>query len=162
MKFANDIEIARSVEDVFDYVSDITKGSAWDSAVLKITKLSEGGVRKGATYRMIRELPRGEVENILEVVEFVPNHEIVLKTTSGPTPFLYSYLFESISSGTKITLESQSLSEHLGRDVGGIASILPDSILEPFVKKGVLSNLQTLKTILESSMVSVNAMGESK
>ena len=83
MKFTNSIEIARPVEDVFEYVSDITKGSEWDSAVLKITKLSEGEVRKGATYRMTRELPGGEAENILEVVELVPNHEMALQTTSG-------------------------------------------------------------------------------
>ena len=161
MKFTNSIEIARPVEDVFEYVSDITKGSEWDSAVLKITKLSEGEVRKGATYRMTRELPGGEAENILEVVELVPNHEMALQTTSGPTPLLYRYLFEPISNGTRITLESQSLSAHLGRDVGGLASILPDSFLEPFVKKGVLSNLQTLKTILESSEVAVTVTGQS-
>jgi len=74
---------------------------------------------------------------------------------------LYRYLFEPISNGTRITLESQSLSAHLGRDLGGLASILPDSFLEPFVKKGVLSNLQTLKTMLESSEVAVTVTGQS-
>jgi hypothetical protein len=162
MKFKNSIEIDRSLEDVFGYVSNITNGSAWDSAVLKITKLSEGDVRKGATYRMIRKLPGGEAENILEVVELIPNHELALKTTSGPTPFLYRYSFEPIRSGTRIVLESELLSQHLGSDVGGVASILPDSILEPFVKRGVLSNLHTLKSILESSSVPLTATGRSQ
>jgi hypothetical protein len=140
---------------VFEYVSDATNGSAWDSAVMQVTMLSEGSERKGSTYRMVRKLPGGEAENILEVVELVPNHEFTIKTISGPTPLLYGYLFETTSHGTRITQECQSLSDHLGRDVGGLASLLPDSILEPFVRRGVQSNLETLKTILESSAVTV-------
>jgi hypothetical protein len=155
MKFTTSIEIARSVEDVFEYVSDATNGSAWDSAVVKITKLSEGSGAKGSTYRVKRKLPGDEVENVLEVVELVPNREFTIETISGPTPLQYRYLFETTPNGTRITQECQSLSDHLGRDVGGLASILPDSILEPFVRRGVQSNLETLKRILESSTVTV-------
>jgi hypothetical protein len=162
MKFTNSIEIDRPLDAVFEYVSDITNGSVWDSAVIKITKLSEGRAKQCSTYRMVRKLPGGEAENILEMVELVPNHEIALKTTSGPTPFLHRYSFESISTGTRIVLESELLSEHLGRDVGGVASIPPDSMLEPFVKRGVLSNLHILKSILESSAVPLTATGRSQ
>jgi uncharacterized protein YndB with AHSA1/START domain len=157
MKFTTSIEIARPVEEVFEYVSDATNGSAWDSAVMKVTKLSEGSERKGSTYRMVRKLPGGEAENVLEVVEFVPNHEFTIKTISGPTPLQYRYLFDTTTDGTRVTQECQSLSDHLGRDVGGLASILPDSILEPFVRRGVQANLETLKGILESSALRVRA-----
>lgn len=155
MKFTTSIEIARSVGDVFEYVSDATNASSWDSAVIQVTKLSEGSEKKGSTYRMIRKLPGGEAENVLEVVELAPNHEFTIKAVSGPTPLQYRYLFETTTDGTRITQECQSLSNHLGRDVGGLASILPDSILEPLVRRGVQSILETLKTILESSAASV-------
>jgi hypothetical protein len=122
---------------------------------MQVTRLSEGRERKGSTYRMIRKLPGGEAENVLEVVELIPNLEFTIKTVSGPTPLQYRYLFETITHGTRITQECQSLSDHLGRDVDGLASLLPDSILEPFVRRGVQSNLETLKTILESSAVMV-------
>jgi hypothetical protein len=155
MKFTTSIQITRPVEVVFEYLSDVTNASAWDSAVMQVTKTSEGTEGKGSTYKMIRKLPGGEAENVLQVVELVPNREFTIKTISGPTPLQYQYLFETIPNGTRVTQECQSLTDHIGRDVGGLASFLPDSFLEPFVKSGVKANLQTLKTILESSLVMV-------
>jgi len=124
---------------------------------MRVTKLSDGVEGKGSTYRMVRKLPGGEAENVLEVTELVPNREFTIKTISGPTLLQYRYLFETIANGTRITQECQSLSNHLGRDVGGLASILPDALLEPFVRRGVQSNLETLKGILELSPVTVSA-----
>jgi hypothetical protein len=60
----------------------------------------------GSTYSMQREIPSGQVENDLEV--FVREHptEFGIRTTSGPTPFLYRYRFTSDGTDTVVHLDA--------------------------------------------------------
>lgn len=90
---------------------------------------------------VIRELPQGKVVNELEVIDFKPYEEFIIKTTAGQTPFRYDYLFTSKNGVTRLILKAEvKLSGFKGR-------LSP--ILARFVKRGVNSNFKTLKNILE-------------
>jgi hypothetical protein len=65
----------------------------WNSAVQTVHNTSgESGV-PGSTYSMRRQLPTGHVENELEVLSREHPTKLGIRTTSGPTPFLYHHRF---------------------------------------------------------------------
>jgi len=141
LRFTISIKIEASVEAVFDYVSTGENFEEWNSAIKKIKRLTDGPKGLGSKYIMMRELPQGKVFNELEVTEFKPNKEFIIKTTSGATPFIYNYIFTSKNGVTKLTLNAEV-------EISGFNDML-SPIFARFIKRGVKANFQTLKNILE-------------
>ncbi len=143
MNFETSVRIERPVEEVFDYLSDPTTIPRWNSAVQSVARTSAGANGIGATYRMERDLPGGRAENALEVVEVERPTLFVIRTTSGPTPFLYRYVLEPEGNATRLALAAEV-------ELGGLAGAL-GPLASRAVKRGVDSNFADLKRILESS-----------
>ena len=89
ISFETSVRVERPTEDVFDFVSDPLLFPRWNSAVQAVNHTSGVTGEVGSTYSMRRELPTGHVENDLEVLVRERPSEFVIRTTSGPTPFLY-------------------------------------------------------------------------
>ena len=142
MNFETSVRIDRPIEEVFDYVSDPTTFPRWNSAVQSVRQTSPGADGIGATYDMERELPSGRAENGLEIVEVNRPTLFVIRTTSGPTPFLYRYVFTEEATATLVQLEAEV-------ELGGLAGAL-GPLASRAVKRGVDSNFADLKRILES------------
>jgi uncharacterized membrane protein len=86
------VRIERPLGEVFSYVSDVANLPRWNSAV-QSARSTSGGTGAGSTFSMRRTLPEGGVENDLEVVEHEPSRAFAIRTTSGPTPFVYRLRF---------------------------------------------------------------------
>jgi len=135
------IRINRAIEDVFDYVSDPSNFPSWNSAAQSVSLISKGGAGGvGATYSMVRELPTGRAENVLEVVAHERPHRFEIRASSGPTPFVYEFRFAGDGSGTVVDVE-------LRVELGGIASRL-GPIARVALQRGVDDNLAVLKRLL--------------
>ena len=143
MNFETSVRIERPIEAVFDYVSDPTTFPRWNSAVQSVQETAPGADGVGATYRMERQLPNGPAENDLEVVEVNRPTLFVIRTTSGPTPFHYRYVFSDEDGGTLMQLAAEV-------ELGGLAGAL-GPLASRVVKRGVDSNFADLKRILEAS-----------
>jgi uncharacterized protein YndB with AHSA1/START domain len=141
MEFETEVRIERPVEAVFDYVSDPTTFPSWNSAVQAV-RITSGDGEPRSTYQMERELPGGPAENGLEIVERVPQSEFVIRTTSGPTPFVYRYRFEGNGQATNMHLAATV-------ELSGIAGAL-GPLAARAVRRGVDSNFADLKRILEA------------
>ena len=141
VRFNTEVVINRPVEDVFSFVAQGENGPLWNSAVRQMMKTSEGPVGIGTEYWMSRQLPRGPVENTLQVVEYEPNKRYSIQITSAPTPFRYRYEFGPRGSGTRLSLSAEGA-------LGGVADLL-SPIASIAVKRGVEANFQTLKNFLE-------------
>jgi Polyketide cyclase / dehydrase and lipid transport len=89
--FETSVRIRRPIEEVFSYVADPLTFPRRNSAVEagRKTSAAENGV--ASTYSMERELPSGDAVNELEVVASQRPREFAIRTTAGPTPFLYRY-----------------------------------------------------------------------
>jgi uncharacterized protein YndB with AHSA1/START domain len=142
MNFETSVRIDRPIEVVFDYVSDPTTFPRWNSAVQSVRETSAGADGVGATYLMERELPGGRAENALEVVEANRPTLFVIRTTSGPTPFLYRYVMADEEGATQLALSAEV-------ELGGVAGAL-GPLASRAVKRGVDSNFADLKRVLES------------
>lgn len=116
------VRIARPIDDVFAYVSDPRRFPEWNSAVRAVRG-------SGSTYVMERDLPTGPAVNELEIVTLDPPAEFAIRTTSGPTPFLYRYRFSEESAGTLLEFD---------------AEIQLPRIAGPAIRRGIEANLATL------------------
>jgi uncharacterized protein YndB with AHSA1/START domain len=142
MNFKTAVTIERPVEDVFDYISDPRNFPSWNSAVQAVN-LTSGQGEPGSTYLMERELPGGRAENGLEVVNRERPTAFTIRTTSGPTPFVYRYRFDSDGAAARVELSADV-------ELSGIAGAL-GPLGSRVVKRGVDSNFADLKRILETA-----------
>jgi carbon monoxide dehydrogenase subunit G len=143
MRFKTDVRIARPVEEVFHYVSDPCNFPNWNSAVQSVRQTGPGSPTAAATYLMERDLPGGRAENELTIDAWRHPREFTIRTSSGPTPFTYRYLFSEEGGGTLIELEAEVELEGVAGKLGPLASLA--------VKRGVNSNFSELKRILEAA-----------
>lgn len=144
IKFDTRIRVERPIDEVFSYVSDVGNLPQWNSAVQSTRRTSRGDVDGiGATYSMLRTLPTGQARNDLEVVAHDRPSEFVIRTTSGPTPFVYRYRLSPHADATILHLEGEA-------ELGGTAGFLAP-LVRRAVQSGVDRNLSTLKTILETT-----------
>jgi uncharacterized protein YndB with AHSA1/START domain len=141
--FETDVRIDRRIEDVFAYLSDPLNFPRWNSAVRAVSKTSAGENGAASTYSIERELPSGRAANDLEVVASEPPREFAIRTTAGPTPFLYRYELSAENGETVLSLDAEV-------ELPGAAAFLP-RLARRLVKKGVNDNLATLKHILETA-----------
>jgi uncharacterized protein YndB with AHSA1/START domain len=132
ISFTTTTTIGRPIGDVFARVADPAGFPDWNSAVESVRPRGDG------RYVMYRRLPGGPATNDLEIVDRQPPTAFAVRTTSGPTPFVYRYAFESTDGGTLVTLQAEA-------EVPG-----PAVLVRPAVKRGVDANLATLKAILEA------------
>jgi hypothetical protein len=95
----------------------------------------------GSTYWMERVLPTARVENNLVVFASDRPREFGIRTTSGPTPFVYRYRFSSQGDETVVHLDATV-------ELGGAATFL-GPLATRAVKRGVDANLAALKRTLE-------------
>jgi len=143
IEFDTDIRIDRPIEEVFSYVSDVGNLPAWNSAVNAARRTHASGTGEvGSTYALERTLPTGPAHNDLEVVDHRRPTAFAIRTTSGPTPFLYRLHFASEHGATIVRLEAEVR-------LGGAADLL-GPLARRAVRRGVDENLATLKRILET------------
>jgi uncharacterized protein YndB with AHSA1/START domain len=140
--FETSVRIDRPIEEVFAYVSDPLKFPHWNSAVQAVRQTRGRESEVGSTYTMERELPRGGVQNELEVFAREQPSEFSIRTTSGPTPFTYHYAFSEANGQTLVQLDAEL-------ELDGPAALL-GPLAGRAVRRGVDDNFAELKRILEA------------
>ena len=140
--FETSVRIERPIEEVFAFVSDPIQFPLWNSAVQTVMGTSGERGEPGSTYSMERELPTGRVENELEV--FIREHpgEFGIRTTRGPTPFVYQYGFATDGADTIVHLDARV-------ELAGVAAVL-GPLAGRGIRRGVDANFAALKRILEA------------
>lgn len=142
INFETSIHVERPLEEVFAFVSDPLLFPRWNSAVQTVHAEPGKAGELGSTYAMQRQIPTGQVENDIEVFAREEPNEFGIRTTSGPTPFVYSYRFASHGVGTVVHLDASV-------ELPGVAAVLG-----PFaargVRRGVDANFAALKRTLEA------------
>jgi hypothetical protein len=141
-RFTTSVGIGCPIEEVFAFVSEPLNFPRWNSAVRAVRKTGGPDGQVGSTYTMERELPRGRVENELEVFARGRPTEFGIRTTSGPTPFTYRYGFSAADGQTVVRLDAAV-------ELDGPAALL-GPLAGRAVKRGVDDNFAELKRILEA------------
>lgn len=141
ISFETSVRVERTVNEVFEFVSDPLLFPRWNFAVQAVDKTSGVSGEAGSTYSMRRELPAGQVENDVEVMVRERPSEFVIQTISGPTPWHYHYRFASEGAGTVVHLQASV-------ELPGVAGVL-GPLAARAVRRGVDANFVALQRTLE-------------
>jgi uncharacterized protein YndB with AHSA1/START domain len=141
--FQTSVRVERPIDEVFAFVSNPLLFPRWNSAVQTVHGTSGERGQPGSTYSMQRQLPTGQVENELTVVSREHPTEFAIRTTSGPTPFLYHYRFAADHSDTVVHLDGSV-------EVSGATAVL-GPLAARGVRRSVDANLTALKHTLEAT-----------
>jgi carbon monoxide dehydrogenase subunit G len=126
------IEIARTPEEVFAYLTEVSNLPAWQAGVKSAT-LRDGRVEES------RSLFGKELHTSLEIVEREAPRVFTLRALDSPVPFSVRHELEPAGGGTRLTVTAEG-------DVPGFAA----GLLARRAEKQFRKDFERLKQILES------------
>jgi carbon monoxide dehydrogenase subunit G len=126
------IEIARTPEDVFAYLTDVANLPAWQAGVKSAT-LRDGRIEES------RSLLGRDLRTTLEIVERDEPRVFTLRALNSPVPFSVRHELEPVDGGTRLTVTAEG-------DVPGFAAGLVARGAERQFRK----DFERLKQILET------------
>jgi carbon monoxide dehydrogenase subunit G len=126
------IEIARSPEEVFAYLTDVSNLPDWQAGV-KSAAERDGRIEES------RSLLGKEIQTTLEIVETERPLLFVLRALDGPVQFTVRHEVEPADGGTRLKVTAEG-------DVPGLAA----GLLARAVEKQFRRDFERLKQILES------------
>jgi carbon monoxide dehydrogenase subunit G len=114
------IEVARTPDEVFAYLTDVSNLPAWQSGVHSAQIEDAGPPRAGARIRESRHMLGREVNTTLEITAFDPPHLFVLKALNSPVPFSVRHPPAPHAGGTTLTVVAEGDSAFLPGFAAGI------------------------------------------
>jgi uncharacterized protein YndB with AHSA1/START domain len=101
------IEIARSPEDVFAYISDLGRHHEWQDQIVSTKVKTDGPTRLGTRATDTRKVPGGEREITYEITAFDPPRRTEFTGVDGPVRPLGKVTVEPVGDGSssKLTIE---------------------------------------------------------
>jgi uncharacterized membrane protein len=137
---ANDITIARPVEQVFAFFANPENDTKWRPGLVKITHLSGEGV--GARYAQQMKGPGGApIKAETEVTALDPLRRIEFITVKGFVQPRGRFLFSEADGGTNVRFELEA-------ELGGLKGLLMGAMVQKTMASEV-GRLATAKELLE-------------
>ncbi|MGH3103005.1 MAG: SRPBCC family protein [Gaiellaceae bacterium] len=142
MRYESSIEIERSPDEVFTFLTDLRNLPAWQPSV--VATRAEGTLAPGGTFSETREFLGKRIESTLEVVALEPGRELTLRVVEGPVPLTIRHLLEEVGTGTRLTLTGEG-------EPGGLFR-LAAPLAGRAVKRQAGEDLRRLKRLLEERL----------
>jgi uncharacterized membrane protein len=149
MNAKTSIIIERSIDEVFDYVSDVKNMPRWVSGVSRVRLMSDK-VKSGTSFSAdyAEGLRRSAID--FKVVEFEPPTRFATKSERGPFSFPFKGTMElrAVDTGTEVTNNIDTGPESVATR---LASILFGPILKRTMRRRLQDELQALRTSITRS-----------
>jgi carbon monoxide dehydrogenase subunit G len=129
------VDIDRSPEDVFAYLTDVSNLPKWQSGV-------HSARREGTEIHESRHMLGRELSTTLEIEEEEPPRVFALRAVNSPVPFSVRHELEPSGGGTRLTVTGE-----------GDAGLLPGfaaGIMARRAEKQFRKDFERLKRLLES------------
>ena len=136
------IEVARTPDDVFAYLTDVSNLPAWQSGVRTAQIEDAGAPRVGARIHESRHILGRELGTTLEIIEYEPPRVFSLRALDSPVPFSVRHELAAAGDGTRLTVTGV-----------GDAGLLPGfaaGIMARRAEKQFRKDFERLKRLLES------------
>jgi uncharacterized protein YndB with AHSA1/START domain len=139
------VEINRSPEDVFAYVTDPTHFTEWQDAVVRAQRQDSGPVGQGSKISLTRRMGKREQTMTSELTEYSPPRSYAFRVLDGPVRALGKGRFEPLDDGarTRFTFE-------LDFEGHGIGKLLVPLVVRRQAEKELPQSHENLKRRLES------------
>ena len=149
MKFNNSVVINRSLEKVFEFVTNFNNNAKWQTDILEFEMTTDGRPGLGSTYRCANRFMGKRIETEGIISEYVPDKTCSIQITSGPVRGSNTFYFEVVNGGTKVTASGD-----LDLAYFKLAKIIVKRQINQQLKKDMLS----LKYILENGALTQEAV----
>jgi uncharacterized membrane protein len=141
-KFEKSIMINRPQQEVFDFVTDLSNDSKWQSSIVSVERTSDGPIGAGSTWSYKLKFLGREMEAEIELTSYDSPNLARIKSIDGPVPFEMSYKFESNGNGTQMTFSGQT-------ELGGFFKMAEGLVGKQFEKQ-MDADGAALKKLLEA------------
>jgi len=150
LSYSESVVVARSPEDLYDMVSDVTRMGEW-SPVCTACWWDDGqGARPGAWFTGRNELPERTWETRSEVVAADPGQEFAFVV--GGSWVRWGFTFAPVDGGTQVTESWEFLPDGIARFHNRFGSDAPAQIADRALaaRNGIPATLAALKKSAES------------
>lgn len=135
--------IARSPQEVFDFITDPAKIPVWDASVVAAEQVGTGPIGPGTRTRGTSKIMGRHFDWVTEATQFEPPTRSVLKSVEGPLTFTVTSVLEPAEGGTRLTYRIDA-----DAGLGGVFGRLADPFIEKAQARTVRANLETLAELL--------------
>ena len=141
------VEISRSPEDVFAYLTDFSRSAEWQENLVSASVEGGGPVSVGSRVNMTRRIGRGERKMINEVTEHNPPRSFAFHGIEGPIRAVGKGTVESVGdgAGSRFTME-------LDFEGHGIGKLLVPLVVRRQARSDMAKSQARLKARLESGV----------
>ena len=140
------VEIDRSREDVFAYVTDPTRFPEWQEAVVRASHQGGGPLRQGSRISLTRRMGKREQTMTSELTDYSPPESYAFRVVDGPVRALGKGRFEALGDRTRFTFELHFEGHRFGK-------LLVPLFVRRQAAKELPESHANLKTQLESGAV---------
>jgi uncharacterized protein YndB with AHSA1/START domain len=139
------VEINRSPEDVFTYVTDPSRFTEWQDAVVSARALDSGPAQPGSKISLTRRMGKREQTMTSELTEYSPPRSYAFRVIDGPVRAVGKGRFEPLDDGarTRFTFE-------LDFEGHGIGKLLVPLVVRRQAAKELPQSHANLKRRLEA------------
>ena len=139
------VEIDRTPEDVFAYVTDPSRFTEWQDAVVRASRQGSGSIGPGSKLSLTRRIGKREQTMISELTEYSPPRSYAFRVLDGPVRAVGNGQFEPLDDGrrTRFTFE-------LDFEGHGIGKLLVPLVVRRQAAKELEQSHANLKKRLES------------
>jgi len=130
------------VDKVFAYLTDIPRGTEWQSELVEVQQTSSGPVGIGTTIREVRRFLGRNLESTFTITEYEPDYRMGFESTSGPIPMRAYYSLEGTASTAKVTLAVEA-------ELTGVFKMTEPLVIHS-AKRQMDADIARLKEILEA------------
>ncbi|HET7146531.1 MAG TPA: SRPBCC family protein [Gaiellaceae bacterium] len=129
------VEIARSPEEVFDYLTDVSNLPRWQSGV-------HSAEREGSQIHESRHMLGRELQTTLEIEAEERPRLFTIRAVASPVPFTVRHELEPSGAGTKLTV--------IGEGDAGLLPGFAAGIMARRAEKQFRKDFERLKRLLEA------------
>lgn len=134
------LEIGRPLDEVFEYLTDVSRLPEWQSSA-ESAEL-EGELRKGARIREVRTFMGRRATSTMEVTEYDPPRRFSLQVVEGPIEYAVEHALEAVDGRTRVRFVGRGETKRVPRLMHGA--------VRRAVERQFVKDLELFKQNLES------------
>jgi carbon monoxide dehydrogenase subunit G len=142
IKIEKSVLIKRPQQEVFDFVTDLSNDSKWQSSIESVERVSDGPIGVGSTWRYVTKFLGRKNETEIQMTSYDPPHQSRVKAVSGPIPFENTHTFQAQDGGTLLTFTGQA-------EIGGFFK-MAEGLAAKQIEKQLETDGAALKKLLEA------------
>jgi uncharacterized membrane protein len=144
-EFTKNVFIQRSLQDVFNVITDPVKSAQWQSFSESAEWTSSSPAGIGSTWKTVGKFMGRSIDTEMQVTGWEPPRKVSFKSINGPYPMEVTNTLDAQDGGTLITISGQA-------DIGGFFK-LAEGLVGKQIEKQIDADNEKLKLLMESKQL---------